>query len=231
MLNHSPRIVTDGLVLYLDAANIKSYLGSGTIWTDLSSSKKNTTLYNTPSFDSNNLGSIVFNGTNNYGLNNSFTLGTDPIFTISMWFKRTATMSGVGIWGLGGDALNNGICGYVISANKISIDLWGCTTLNNGQDYPLNTWVNVVWVKFASTFATSTVTSYVNGINYSFNVVDRNNSSVVTLVPGYVLGRIGQTTNLYYSSGEIANFKIYNRVLTATEVLQNYNALKSRFGL
>lgn len=231
-VSYNTKIVLENLQIYLDAANIRSYPGSGTVWTDLSYSKKNATVYNSPSFDSNNLGSMVFNGTNNYVANSSFNLGTDPLFTISMWIKRIGTMSGGGIWGIGGDNNGQGISGgNVITANKISIDLWGLATFHNGQDYPLNNWVNVVWVKYNPTFTTSTVTSYINGINYPFNIVDRNNSSTVSLVSGYILGRCGQNTNLYYNSGQIANFKIYNRVLSAVEILQNYNALKGRFRL
>ena len=65
-LSRGPKIVTNGLVLYLDAANKKSYPGSGTTWTDLSGNNNTGTLTNGPTFDSNNGGSIVFDGTNDY---------------------------------------------------------------------------------------------------------------------------------------------------------------------
>ena len=63
-LTHSPRIVTDGLVLCLDAANAQSYPGTGTTWTDRSTSGNNETLTNGPTFDSANRGAIVFDGSN-----------------------------------------------------------------------------------------------------------------------------------------------------------------------
>ena len=64
--NYSPNIITDGLVLYLDAANTKSYPGSGTTWRDLSKSQLNGTLTNGPTFNSSNGGSIVFDGVDDY---------------------------------------------------------------------------------------------------------------------------------------------------------------------
>ena len=86
-IKHSPRIVTDGLVLYLDAANTKSYPGSGTTWTDISGKSNNGTLTNGPTFDSGNKGTIVFDGSNDYvsetsGLSDSLLQGD---WSISFW--------------------------------------------------------------------------------------------------------------------------------------------------
>ena len=64
--NYSPRIIQDGLVLYLDAANTKSYPTTGTTWSDLSRRGNNGTLTNGPTFNSSNGGIIVFDGINNY---------------------------------------------------------------------------------------------------------------------------------------------------------------------
>jgi len=64
--SYSPKIATDGLVLCLDAANNRSYPGSGTAWTDLSRGGNNGALTNGPTFNSANGGSIVFDGTNDY---------------------------------------------------------------------------------------------------------------------------------------------------------------------
>ena len=90
--NYSPNIITDGLVLYLDAANTKSYPGSGTTWRDLSKSQLNGTLTNGPTFNSANGGSIVFDGTNDYVDNigdlSSFSfIQNTNIFSVSFWFK------------------------------------------------------------------------------------------------------------------------------------------------
>ncbi len=87
-LAHSPRTVTDGLVLALDAGNTKSYPGSGTAWTDLIGSN-NGTLTNGPTYNSDNGGSIVFDGTNDYVTisdDSDFTFGTGDL-TVEAWFK------------------------------------------------------------------------------------------------------------------------------------------------
>ena len=85
--NYSPKVVTDGLVLYLDAANPKSYVSGSTTWGDLSRGGNNGTLVNGPTFDGGNGGSIVFDGVNDYG-----TVPTNPLlitteFTKSIWFN------------------------------------------------------------------------------------------------------------------------------------------------
>jgi len=64
--NFSPKIVTDGLVLYLDAANTKSFISGSTTWNDISKNKNDGTLINGPTFNPNNMGSIVFDGLNDY---------------------------------------------------------------------------------------------------------------------------------------------------------------------
>ena len=80
-LSHSPLIVTDGLVLCLDAANKKSYSGSGTTWTDRSGNGNNGTLVNGPTFDSGNGGSIDFDG-----VDDNVNLGNDSSFDLKVSF-------------------------------------------------------------------------------------------------------------------------------------------------
>ena len=85
-LSHSPRIVTDGLVFCVDAANKRSYPGVGTTWTDLTANKNNGTLTNGPTFDSANGGSIVFDGTNDYvDLGSSLSISTSSPFSVEFW--------------------------------------------------------------------------------------------------------------------------------------------------
>ena len=83
---YNSRIVTDGLALCLDAANSKSYPGSGSTWTDLSGNGNNATLTNGPTYSSANGGSIVFDGVNDYvaptGLTNALWQGN---WTVSFW--------------------------------------------------------------------------------------------------------------------------------------------------
>jgi hypothetical protein len=87
-LAHSPSIVTSGLVLCLDAANPKSYPGSGTTWTDLSGNGNNGTLVNGPTYSSVNGGSIVFDGSNDY-ISTAYSIGTVSQQSISCWISKT----------------------------------------------------------------------------------------------------------------------------------------------
>ena len=110
-LSHSPKIVTNGLVLALDAANNKSYPGSGTTWSDLSNTGKNLTLTNGPTFSAANLGSIVFDGTNDYidvPINPSL-FTTEG--TMIIWLKNDeatpASSSNTGFIGFGDDTQNS----------------------------------------------------------------------------------------------------------------------------
>jgi hypothetical protein len=84
-----PNIVTDGLILALDAASPKSYPGSGTTWYDLTTNSLDATLYNGVSFSTNKQGTMVFDGVNDYGQISSSTLTAINIFTFELWFNRT----------------------------------------------------------------------------------------------------------------------------------------------
>ena len=89
--NYSPKISTDGLVLCLDAANTKSYSGSGTVWSDLSRGGNNGTLTNGPTFNSGNGGSIVFDGVNDYvdcGVSN---ISLPINITLISWIYQSTT--------------------------------------------------------------------------------------------------------------------------------------------
>ena len=191
------------------------------------------------SFDSN--AQITFDGTDDYSVipYSSTDLDGDAIFSVEAVIKRTGTMSNGGIWGIG-DGTQAGINGYVhpSASNKITIDLWGTATFHTGIDYPLNEYVHVAWVKTTTGFSTSTIIIYVNGVAYTGSnlTVVRGTShtpnlNTSTTGKGIVIGRIGPSVNNYYAQGEMPLLKVYNRALTQTEVLQNFNATKSRFGL
>jgi hypothetical protein len=192
------------------------------------------------SFDSN--AQITFDGTDDHAVipYSPTDLDGDAIFSVEAIIKRTDTMSNGGLWGIGGDGGLSGINGYVHGGgtNKITIDLWGTATFHTGVDYPLNEYVHIVWVKTTTGFSTSTIIIYVNGVAYTGSdlTVIRGSShtpnlNTSTSGKGIVIGRVGPETNLYHAPGEMPIFKVYNKVLTAEEAKQNYNALKSRFEL
>jgi hypothetical protein len=236
-LSGGPNIVYDGLVLYLDAANRISYPGSGTTWTDISRTQSNSTLINGPAFNADNGGNIVFDGTNDHTTitpTPSSLTGNKP-FSVAGWFKASGTWTAGASWGIGGDVTNQGINSYIITGNNfISIDLWGTSTYATNQTYSTTQWKYIVWTYNGTSFTTSNIIIYVDNIAYTGAslTVGRGGSGTPSInTTGVVLGRASVGTALYYGKPIIANFSIYNKVLSATEVLQNYNATKGRFGL
>jgi len=155
---------------------------------------------------------------------------TDPLFTVNLWIKRTASFNNAGYWGLGNGNTGD-ITGYTAAANKIGLDLWGQSTFHTGQDYPLNQWVNVCWVKTALTFTLSTLKIYINGVEFPLTTTIRNASSVVNLSSGFQLGRLALRDAQYHAPGIIDIATVYNRALTAAEISQNFNAMRSRYGI
>jgi hypothetical protein len=225
--NYSPKISTDGLVLCLDAANTKSYPGSGTVWSDLSRGGNNGTLTNGPTFNSANGGSIVFDSTNDMATipyNNDFNLCSITNWTISIWIKLTDIIGSfnclIGQWPQdGGDAWllahTSGIVGFI----------WAPFSRNNymfQSNTPLvvGNWTNVVLVKNGSAF-----TLYQN----TTSVGTFTNASTKSSSYRVELGRYGRSSS--YIGAQYSTIAINHRALSATEILQNYNATKSRFGL
>lgn len=234
-LHHSPKIVTSGLVFCLDAANTKSYPGTGTTWSDRSGLGATATLINGPAYSNTNNGILSFDGTNDYAT--TFTtpasLQGDPNFTICAWMKRTGVAGGnTGTWGLSGDG--NGINSWWYgNANEISIDTWGQATFTTGVTYPLNEWVFVAWQKITGNMTRANCILWRNLVSYTdTQLTILRAESVPPNIGnnGINIARISQT----YSTPtpiQVSNFIIYNRVLTATEITQNYNATRSRFGI
>ena len=114
--NYNPSIVTEGLVLCLDGANVKSYPGSGTTWTDISGEGHDGTLTNGPTFSSNYGGNIVLDGSNDFvtGVHNS-ELNLRNDVTVECWFRRTGGRSTwVRIFGKGNSRIEHMVCGITL---------------------------------------------------------------------------------------------------------------------
>jgi hypothetical protein len=212
-------IVTDGLVFYVDAANGNSYPGSGTTWADLAGSS-NGTLTNGPTFDSDNGGSIVFDGSNDYASFSNFT-SVASTGTVCQWFKPTIS------WSNSNPAMrlsgihSNWEFGRTVFGGAFAFDLGAAIQLTTAQ----TTWSNSLWYNMVVTWDTGANTSkvYIGGtLNNSGTAT--NSSSTGTFEIARSPGGTSQVWN-----GNIASVKYYNKVLTATEILQNYNALKNRF--
>ena len=224
-LAHSPKIATSGLVLALDAANPKSYPGSGTAWNDVSGNSNNGTLTNGPAFSSADGGSILLDGTDDYinGVHNS-QLDTTGDITAEIWFQLTDTATDwVRVFGKGDSSHRTFGLWYNTGASKFLYQRYtGGTSvgINITVTVTLNTWFHMV--------GTSSGSSHVLYLNGKAIGSATNGLTALSSTDPYKIGYAGYHT---YHQGNIANCKIYNRGLTAAEVLQNYNALKGRFGL
>jgi hypothetical protein len=218
--NYSPKIVTDGLVLYLDAANSKSYVSGSTVWNDLSRGENNGTLINNPTFSTTNGGSIVFNGTNNY-IDTGKTatqLGIyDANYTFDAWVYPTDFTGDRTMFGTNTLATRQGLH-LIFRSGTIYQGHYGADT--SAGTGTLNAWNNICYTYRQSSGAASI---YKNGV--------LQGTGTIASFIGTTNILIGRSLGSGYFIGNSSNYKIYNTTLSTSEVQQNYNAVKSRFGL
>ena len=211
-----PKIVKDGLIFDLDAAVSRSYSGSGLTANGLVGGLGGT-LVNGVGFTSANNGSFFFDGTNDYIVSSSdpsYAFGTND-FTVSAWFKSSDKSRYSNIFNLY-ENNNYGIELYSNVTNGYFRTWVGSQLLVGNIDITNNTW-NHVCLRRSSGF----ITHFVNGI--------QNLSTTAAFsIPSNIL-KIGSIVNAYYCLGNISQVQLYNRALTAQEILQNYNATKGRY--
>ena len=225
----SNKIVTNGLVLYLDAANPISYISGSTVWYDLEDVSSSGSLINGPTFSSANVGSIVFDGSNGYVLCPKQTsLVNTSQFTMCAWMKRNLSNSLV-------------IIGQSETlSNDISFELWYDGNVyfevgNGSNSYGVTSNNSTTWQYLTMVFdGTQTGNSnrlkaYIGGslltLSYSGTIPPSTGTVNTNLNIGAYL------INGNYSNGNIAQVQLYNRALSASEILQNYNATKNRYNL
>jgi hypothetical protein len=234
MFTNNPRIVTDGLVLCLDANAVSSYPGSGTTWYGLTENENQATLNNGPTFEDSNY--ISFDGTNDYAnftTEYAFTTGNGTMFSFEIWFQMrtlpTAQYAANGhIWGgeNGNDVVIylNPVSGGVSRGILIYDDTRYNTSMMTTGGFTADTWSQ--WV-MTGNGTNNTVTHYING------ELDRGPTAI--LPTSQYVKSWGGTRFAYdsrwstYSTLDLAVARQYMKELTAKEVLQNYNAQKSRF--
>ena len=216
-IGYGPRIVTDGLVLALDAADRNSYPGSGTAWTDLSGRGNNGTLTNGPTYSSSNGGSIVFDGVDDYVSRSPSVITGNQSFSWGAWINPSTIGTPV-FFGL--NSVGQGMVSYWDpSNNKVRVGTFGSDKLTSGTTILPSTWGYTFW-----TWDGTTLISYTNGVadgttaGFTFNI----SSNYIT---------IGNAVNTQYFGGKISNTQVYNRALTAAEIQQNFQALRGRFGI
>lgn len=233
--NYSPKVVTNGLVLYLDAANTKSYASGSTTWSDISRSGVNGTLTNGPTFSSTNGGSIVFDGTNdNVVLGDVFNIGTNSV-TLSAWVKLN---TGSGTMGIAGKASQRSYVGrYAIFVETSNINALFQPVSNYTIATSVTPYVDGRFHNICLTInRTGFMTLYIDSTSVG-TPVDVSSTSGVNLNAStdyFYVGAYGNSTGqtpALFLNGNIAQTTVYNRALSADEVLQNYNATRTRFGL
>lgn len=236
--HNGPKIVSEGLVLYLDAANSKSYSGTGTTWTDLSGNSNNATLVNGPTYSSLNGGGIVLDAIDDFiSITPSASLKVDAgNFTILSVHKIGTAFDTYGQFfyqsGDGsGAATNKSIFFQRNGANTINLDFYG-----NGSsfNFGINSFAANTLVFIAVSFNKAALTSvyFRNGVFSS--VQTHTGSPSFTNLSSVQIGKRYDTT-AGFSAKDLdgTNYitMLYNRDLNNTEILQNYNALRGRFGL
>jgi hypothetical protein len=217
-------IVTDGLVLNLDAGWYNSYPGSGTVWTDLSGQGNNATLVNGPSFSTNGQGSLNFDGTDDLAsLGNFFTYQT---FTIGLWVKPDGSQTTYA------DIIDNNHRGnqnWVLQQNVANLNQYEFAVFGSAGQTSLSglfTLTTDEWVYLTFTFDGTNLRSYRNGIQFSTGAA--LGTTVYYNDQNFYLGYWGGGGRNW--NGEYGIVHSYNRALSNDEVFQNYNAQKARYG-
>lgn len=217
-----PDVVTDGLISYLDAGNPLSYPGTGTNWTNINGSTFNGTLTNGPTFDPNNMGSIVFDGSNDYVTTSSSIVVTTA--TLLIWVNRNGPQNNYSGLFYSRGATASGL-GFYSTSNNLSY------TWNNAPNtYNFNSGLlvpNLQWSMCAVTISTSNAVLYVgssNGLFSNTNNVSHTASTINALRVAW---------DAYWSpfKGKASIAMFYDRDLTAAEIKQNFDAMKGRYGI
>jgi len=227
-----PKIVTDSLVLTIDAANTKSYPGSGTTWNDLSGNSEDFTLYNSPAFSTSNSGILSFDGTNDYAEADTAKVipDTGP-FSVVFAFALTGTGGRGGVFERNTASPYNGFSLGQGGSGNWAATVSSTATFLDGLSitftYPTT---NVFYIDVVTFNGSNTLKGYRNGV-----LVDTDTDGTQGN-----LSTQGTRQNFTIARRDLASaelpckvgcVQVYTKELIADEVLQNYNAIKSRFGL
>ena len=212
-----PIETTDGLVLHLDAANTRSYPGSGNTVYDLSGSGNTSALTNGPTYLSSNLGAFVLDGSNDYILVNSQ----------ANILSKTAYTKIAYIYISNFSTVNNIISGGF--SGQHAFWMFGTDKLNAGHNGAWNTVVGATSLSLNTWYFAAVTYSDSTGWKLYLNGREDGTSATTTTFTGnqeIVIGAYSSGNNF---TGRISNIQVYNRALTATEIFQNYHATKGRY--
>lgn len=227
-----PSIVQDDLILNLDAGNVKSYPGSGTTWVDLANTQ-NGTLTAGQTYSSANFGSIGFAGASNQivtvGSANQYFYGGNLNVTFEAWVKSSGLAAGKTVNGIFSFSYGNLL--YMNSDGNITFGIynqaanaWGYLVSTTGLNLLDNQWHQVV-----GTMTSTTGSIYTDGILRTSGAGTHTGTNVWIGMSA----QIGNNQNdaYYHFNGNIAIARFYRRALTATQVSNNFTALRNRFGI
>ena len=218
-------MIQDGLVLALDAADRNSYPGSGTAWTDMSGNNNNGTLVNGPTFSTSNNGALVLDGTNDSLSYPTITFTNQP-YSLELFGKITSTI----------DTNNRrSIFGNVNYASEFSATQ---TYFTNITCDSTPSYFNFAFTS-AGSLVVNSIFHWIFTVNSSKTVqifLNSRSATADTQLTGFTtisstFTRFGIWTTIRPYIGDVYSIRIYNQALSASQVLQNYNAQKSRFNL
>jgi hypothetical protein len=217
-----PQLVKSGLTFLVDASNPESYPGRGTVWYDISGKGYNINLVNGPTYSGEYGGAMVFDGTNDYGITRSLAqleMGNRSC-TIAAWFKTTDTTGAIATK----RGTGTGYELYIYGSGKLYADGYSTATGVFSVSAINNNTVKYGVVVFD--YPNSTIRLYINGVadNTASLSSGGNDTSAY-----FNIARSQQYTD--YFAGTIYSVQVYNKALSATEILQNFNAGKGRFSL
>ena len=243
--HYSPKVVTDGLILYLDAANARSFSIGSSVWNDISKIGNGITglLKNTATYSSVNIGTLTFDGFD-FASGGYIDLGTPTLLdisgnvSVSVWHKLITPVSaqapydtlyanGSATQGRGAIVYYTGTAPGVNGIGTNKYTWWQSGSDGNIRStsltYSVGEWRNITVTRSGST-GNWAINFYING--------NLDSSHTTTYNPGTnqatSIGRFGGYNGNHFS-GNISNVKVYNKALSASEVLQNFNVLKARY--
>ena len=213
-----PNIVTENLTFAVDAGSTRSYPGSGTTWENLGSSGSDVALTNGPVFNAANGGYFEFDGTDDYAYSNSTSFDITGNVTINSWIRHDGTGNQYGNY-----ISNSANSGYRMRRNGTNgSNLWiyaSGNAVNGGAIY------DNIWYMVTGVFSSTGLRAYINGVLVASNTTVYSSS----FGGSFFIGAYAVGSEIF--GGDIASAQVYSSALTASEILQNFNAQKSRFGL
>ena len=223
-LGHSPIVVSEGLVFYFDPINTRSYAGTGLTGYNLIDTSIVGTFTNGPAYDSANKGSVYFDGVDDYiDFGSSTTFKLIDNFTLSAWVKSTVYGDRAILGNFGPSSDYSGFNLNIQPSNKFAFltgSAASATYLYSNDTFLLNKWYHLTAVR-----SNGTNYLYVNGVGQS----STNTQVVKYSNQNFYFGKWYSNLTSFYHNGHIASAALYNRALSSTEILQNYNATKKRF--